>query len=1093
MPKQKITFGIDKKEIPHFISIELNQTINNHHRFKICVPHSVIEKPRAYTIENAQEWLGKVVHIVLENNNNFLGIITNIQFAQEQDHVGNQIILSGFSKTILLESGKKMHSWEDTTLQDMVQEVIKTAAGEQLQNDIQPENTTRIEYQTQHLETDFQYIQRLAKQYNEWLLYDGEKLFFGKPKKQEEAINLTYSKDIHNLNISIQAIPNQFSAFTYNENTNNLYQAKTQDKIEGLPKLGNEAFEASEKLYSTPSFEYGRIATGYDMALETSLKKRQESIMADANYITASSHNNQLKIGSIIHIDALQVKNQIAHLSTLKDELEAQEVGQYIITEITHKATDIGEYSNHFKALPAFIKKLPEPQIDFPQAQIQQAIVVDNADPKGNGRIRVQLLWQQTKNLCTPWLRVMTPDAGTSTEVATNRGMVFIPEVGDHVLLGFRYNDPNRPFVMGSLFNGTTAKGGGANNDLRSIYDGSGHRLELEKERNITLGDIKENKFHIDSTGNNINVNALETVTIHAKNVVINASNNIVLNAGNNLEMNISKELIMDVKRKIFTFTPALEQVVSGFMSLFSAKALINSSHAISIEAKEVTTHGTEKMLVHSDKLTSINSKEVAEMHGKTKNSFTNAPLAVALAPPKNLTNVIVEFRTKQDGTYTGQFGFDWLRIDDNGLTNEKKYEDCLVNGYEKPNGKIVNPTTKKITYTDSNTEYEAGEAFPALEKMYNQLPISRTSTPKLTQYYVPWLNLYPKAVSDAIITTPKPAYEAELRVLIDVEIEEPDQVRLVFDKRYFTIDNKDGTDANPVLLTNKTLGAKREAGTINIKCIREFGTDQEIKVYAYPKDSLLETTAKQLTLRRLAGKIIVCANLNRPKNGKIKAVTNRKTQKFVLVQVKTNLTGTGETGNFDPAEKINLQNALHQALIHGEVEEFVAKDIHGNPLLDSAGAIIDYLDLSTNANFQIAGKYITGGLIVRTESTLNSYMRQLLSQSTTSLYTDYFYVFVFGIPESTQNVAGRVEGIGKKSVVLYPGRDNYTLNHEVLHGLGLYHTHADGTITDSEQKFVFVHAKTDPYSATDNIMSYQPDGKTTWKWQWEIIKKYIK
>jgi len=39
--------------------------------------------------------------------------------------------------------------------------------------------------------------------------------------------------------------------------------------------------------------------------------------------------------------------------------------------------------------------------------------------------------------------------------------MVFIPEKGDQVLVGFRYNNPNRPFVLGSLFNGKNGGGGG--------------------------------------------------------------------------------------------------------------------------------------------------------------------------------------------------------------------------------------------------------------------------------------------------------------------------------------------------------------------------------------------------------------------------------------------------------------------------------------------------------------------------------------------------------------------------------------------------------------------------------------------------------
>ncbi|CAM3767626.1 phage baseplate assembly protein V [Flavobacterium branchiophilum] len=540
MIQEKIIFGIDRKEISHFTSIELHQTINHHHRFKIAVPHSVVESPRAFTMQNAQNWLGKVVHIQLEKHNDFLGIITNIQYTQELGHVGNQIVLTGYSKTILLESGQKLHSWEDTTLQDMIREVIKQGADEQLQNDIQPEFTHKIDYQTQYAETDFQYIQRLAKTYNEWLFYDGEKLFFGKPKKEGKRVKLTYNKDLYNLNISVQATASQFSGFTYNETYNKLYKAQTQDKVEGLPMLGNQAFDASERLYSTPSFEYGRIPTGDEAFLETLLKKRQEAAMADANYITATSSNNHLRIGTIVEIESTQALSPAEALAKGLNQnqvhYKTEGIGTYIITEITHKATDIGEYENSFKALPAFIKKLPEPQIAFPKAETQQAKVIDNADPKNQGRIRVKMLWQQTKNLRTPWLRVMTPDAGTSGEVSKNRGMVFIPEVGDHVMLGFRYNDPNRPFVMGSLFNGTTGAGGQSQNHLKSIFTRGGSTITFnELDNSILVKDPSGNTWFMDGKGN-ISVTAPNDITITAgANISITAGQNINTSAGINI------------------------------------------------------------------------------------------------------------------------------------------------------------------------------------------------------------------------------------------------------------------------------------------------------------------------------------------------------------------------------------------------------------------------------------------------------------------------------------------------------------------------------------------------------------------------------
>ncbi|MBP4136745.1 type VI secretion system Vgr family protein [Flavobacterium geliluteum] len=536
----KIIFGIDRKEISHFTTIELYQTINDHHHFKISVPHSVIEQPRAYTMQSAQKWLGGILHIVFENNNNFLGIVTNIQYAQELGHVGSQIIISGYSKTILLESGLKLSSWQDTNLHDIIEEVIKTAAGEKLQNDIKPEFGNNLDYQTQYLETDFQFIQRLAKQYNEWLYYDGEKLFFGKPTTTTEFTKLIYNKDLYNLNISVQAIPNQFGAFSYNEDADKLYQAKTRDQIEGFPKLGTDAITASQKLYATSSLEYGRISTGDDMYLQTILQNRQQSAAAESNFITATSRNRSLRIGMSISIDAMQVKDKLAAYTSGQDinkiNYETNEVGIYIITEITHKASEIGEYENSFKALPAKIRKLPEPNIPFPVAQMQQAEVVANDDPRGQGRIRVKMLWQSTKQQSTPWLRVMTPDAGSSGKVNTNRGMVFIPEVGDQVMLGFRYNDPNRPFVIGSLFNGKTGTGGDLKNNIKSIYTRTGSTITFDEgDSSILVKDPSGNKWFMDGNGN-IEVTA-------PKNITINAGESIIMSAGQNIMASAQKDI----------------------------------------------------------------------------------------------------------------------------------------------------------------------------------------------------------------------------------------------------------------------------------------------------------------------------------------------------------------------------------------------------------------------------------------------------------------------------------------------------------------------------------------------------------------------
>ncbi|PTL31917.1 type IV secretion protein Rhs [Prevotella sp. oral taxon 313] len=128
-------------------------------------------------------------------------------------------------------------------------------------------------------------------------------------------------------------------------------------------------------------------------------------------------------------------------------------------------------------------------RLRMPLAETQMATVPSNADPHGAGRVQVRMNWQ-TDNMRTSWVRVMTPDGGGSKDVKSNRGFVFIPEVGDQVLLGFRHGDPARPYVMGSLFNGTIGGGGGSNNSIKSLKTRSGISVILNDD-NRSL-EIKE-------------------------------------------------------------------------------------------------------------------------------------------------------------------------------------------------------------------------------------------------------------------------------------------------------------------------------------------------------------------------------------------------------------------------------------------------------------------------------------------------------------------------------------------------------------------------------------------------------------------------
>ena len=78
---------------------------------------------------------------------------------------------------------------------------------------------------------------------------------------------------------------------------------------------------------------------------------------------------------------------------------------------------------------------------------VMQAVVVDNVDPLGEGRVRLTYPWLN-QSMETEWCRVCQFYAGNGY------GSFFVPEVNDEVLVACVHGDLNEPVVIGALYNG---------------------------------------------------------------------------------------------------------------------------------------------------------------------------------------------------------------------------------------------------------------------------------------------------------------------------------------------------------------------------------------------------------------------------------------------------------------------------------------------------------------------------------------------------------------------------------------------------------------------------------------------------------------
>ena len=475
-------------------------------------------------------------------------MVTNVQLHREGSDFGC-IIVSGYSATYRMETAHSCFSWNDRTIGDVVKKLCEQA---KVQLELNPAFKETKDFICQYEESDFDFIRRLAHQYQEWMYFDGTKLIFGKPRKLADPIRLEYGTTLSSLDIGLQTLARSEQVFSYHSGADREMQRMTPDLAYGHDKLAGEAFRASLGMFSKPARQHALPRISNETELVNYMGRKQAAETAETHYITAESQVPTLRVGSVISL----YSSFLERVGNLSEE----SLGNFIIIEITHEVSQGSYYKNRFKAIPATIKALPSPKVRMPLAETQMATVLSNADPDGKGRVRVRMNWQ-TDGMQTGWVRVMTPDGGSSSDVKSNRGFVFIPEVGDQVLLGFRHGDPARPYVLGSLFNGTTGRGGLEGNHMKSLTTRSGHTIKLNDSLSslgITIKDIKGNSIHIDSVGDdiiinakrNITINAGETFTVNAREMEVNIDGDIIEKIGKNKISTIGNKISLEAMEK---------------------------------------------------------------------------------------------------------------------------------------------------------------------------------------------------------------------------------------------------------------------------------------------------------------------------------------------------------------------------------------------------------------------------------------------------------------------------------------------------------------------------------------------------------------
>ena len=980
--------------------------------------------------ENSKKWLGESIVVKAANTPIFVGVVTNVQLHREGSDFGC-IIVSGYSATYRLETAHSCFSWNDRTIGDVVKKLCEQA---KVQLELNPAFKETKDFICQYEESDFDFIRRLAHQYQEWMYFDGTKLIFGKPRRLADPIRLEYGTTLSSLDIGLQTLARSEQVFSYHSGADREMQRMTPDLAYGHDKLAGEAFRASLGMFSKPARQHALPRISNETELVNYMGRKQAAETAETHYITAESQVPTLRVGSVISLYS-------SFLERVGD-LSEESLGNFIIIEITHEVSQGSYYKNRFKAIPATIKALPSPKVRMPLAETQMATVLSNADPDGKGRVRVRMNWQ-TDGMQTGWVRVMTPDGGSSSDVKSNRGFVFIPEVGDQVLLGFRHGDPARPYVLGSLFNGTTGNGGGSNNSIKSLKTRSGISVILNDDnKSLAIKDAGGSSIYLDGNGN-ILLNAPKNIQLYAGNdMSLMVGHDLQVNVGNSQTTNIGNMLLTNVMQKILVNTPFMQQLVADFFHTQAGKALLNSQKQIKIEAPETNVVGEQRLFIHSAEKAIVNSQGMIEVRGEQGTSELNQAFSYQKTVEEKAKRCVVYFKRSEN--YNGEYGFDWFHMGEkeNMSKGDYKFVDTIGHHYETDKG------GNNVTCTDGNAAYKYPfEVLPTqIDKKRNsfeyfnigfKLAKARIGVTPLEDftYYIPRMTMMP---------------DTEINLVAEIELDgeenKPKEIKLQFDKE------------DDLKLSHTTLPVRAGKVTLTISCTGELKEKRTLTAVTDDGDTV--------------GTLFILPNSKK----------HQRDIKVVFVKVKTNLDekeGEFKTGIVNPSAKTLFLNVLHQALVNvdGDIEEEIINCTEKSFKERFCTDKIIYNDNIPQKHIVIKDDNITAWK-------MKEEMLKVLKREYGNQFDGYYTVFFFGDKsESTNGYAYPNSTYG----VFFDGYNSATVPHEMLHAMGLPHSFDYHGVPFAYK-----------YHTTDNIMDYShltPNPikrMSLFYWQWGILNNKI-
>ena len=498
----------------------------------------ILHDPALEWVDHASLAVGTELEVLLgpENDRKRIGIGEIVALELEQRAGTSRVVVQAFDRSHRLHRGRHVRTFQEMSDGDVVSRIASDAG---LQTDIGGADAQHA-YLIQDNQTDYAFLAERALLTGLELSVDDETIRFKKPAADGTPVELAWDSGLLSFSVRVTAAdqvsevevrgwdPGQKQAIT-----------STMSNTDVAPRIGVDAGQIRSSAF------------GQATALVTDRPVR-DSAEADALGQAALDHLTSaiVRADGVAHGNPELRAGAQVKVSGLGQRLS----GTYDVTSTVHSVVPGVGYETRFVVRGKRRGTLIELASGGGTTESRRlgpviGIVTNVKDEDNEGKVKVKFPWLSDADE-SAWARLASPMAGP------DRGLQLVPEVDDEVLVVFERGDPNRPIVIGSMWNGVDASplGGDAVSgdgavQQRMLKTRIGHTILLDdsdSSKSIVITDSAGNKITWDAANSKIEivsqgdlkVSATGTLKLEGQAVELSASGGNVTIKGTQIKLN---------------------------------------------------------------------------------------------------------------------------------------------------------------------------------------------------------------------------------------------------------------------------------------------------------------------------------------------------------------------------------------------------------------------------------------------------------------------------------------------------------------------------------------------------------------------------